>query len=399
MISNLQTQREKIYSALCWTLSERIDQVDWESFSEDDWSRFGNMAIAEGVAPLIHWTFKHEDTSRIEIPTTVKAQLMAAYYNTTAQNQVMFQELERILEALDKAGIPVIVLKGAALATTVYPEIGLRPMGDLDLLVPRDHIEASFFAVEHLGYRNINERPTSTLDWDFEHHLTIIKESEPKVHLELHWNLIAGDADWRSPNLDWFWANKEPIDYQSKKSEKNNHSDQSQVYSLSVQSNILYLCNHQFLQHGDSSRKLLWIYDLDILITQNLDQINWEELIDKAIEFKWLQALQFGVLRSRKLFATPIPDYLIKSHFETKPSGKGSERRWINKTSTKAAHDLHRFSALNTNNDRIRFAISIIFPKPDYMKWRYKFNPEWIWPAAYPYRWFRILHELMNTLN
>ena len=100
MVSEMPDQREKIYSALCMTLSERIHQVDWDSFSQADWSRFAHMAVVERVAPLIHWTFKHKDISGINIPTQVKAKLMAAYYNTTAQNQVMFKELERILEAL-----------------------------------------------------------------------------------------------------------------------------------------------------------------------------------------------------------------------------------------------------------------------------------------------------------
>ena len=101
--------------------------------SVGDWSLFTNTARVEGIAPLVHWNFKHEDTTGIDIPTSVKAQLLTEYYNTTAQNQVMFQELERIANVLSDAEIPVVVLKGASLAPTVYPEVGLRPMGDLDL--------------------------------------------------------------------------------------------------------------------------------------------------------------------------------------------------------------------------------------------------------------------------
>ena len=96
MNSDLQNQGEKLYNALCLTLSERADQVDWDSFSENDWSNFTKKAQSEGVAPLIHWIFKHGDISEIYIPANLKEQLKVAYYNTSAQNQIMYQELKRI---------------------------------------------------------------------------------------------------------------------------------------------------------------------------------------------------------------------------------------------------------------------------------------------------------------
>jgi hypothetical protein len=44
-------------------------------------------------------------------------------------------ELRRRLAALDREGVPVIVLKGMAIATTLYGDPALRPMVDIDLLV------------------------------------------------------------------------------------------------------------------------------------------------------------------------------------------------------------------------------------------------------------------------
>jgi len=53
--------------------------------------------------------------------------------HTLARNLLLYHELPRILKVLSP--LPVIVLKGAALAATIYHRIGLRTMGDLDLLV------------------------------------------------------------------------------------------------------------------------------------------------------------------------------------------------------------------------------------------------------------------------
>jgi len=51
------------------------------------------------------------------------------------RNKRILQELGEILALFQPHNIPVIVLKGACLAHTVYQNIGLRVMLDLDLLV------------------------------------------------------------------------------------------------------------------------------------------------------------------------------------------------------------------------------------------------------------------------
>ncbi len=56
------------------------------------------------------------------------------------QNTNYFQELKSILDKFENASIEAIVLKGAALAAGIYPDLGLRPMKDLDLLVHKSQI-------------------------------------------------------------------------------------------------------------------------------------------------------------------------------------------------------------------------------------------------------------------
>ncbi|MFQ5344183.1 MAG: nucleotidyltransferase family protein, partial [Anaerolineae bacterium] len=46
-----------------------------------------------------------------------------------------------------------MLLKGAALANTLYPTPALRPLSDIDLLIPRQHLEPAVQAVKSLGYR------------------------------------------------------------------------------------------------------------------------------------------------------------------------------------------------------------------------------------------------------
>ncbi len=48
--------------------------------------------------------------------------------------------------------IKTIVLKGAMLAETVYPNIALRSMGDIDLLIHKDDLDRAAKRILELGY-------------------------------------------------------------------------------------------------------------------------------------------------------------------------------------------------------------------------------------------------------
>ena len=60
--------------------------------------------------------------------------------------------LAALLQAAAAADMGLIVLKGAALAETLYPRPGLRPFGDLDVLIRPVDAPRAWMVLEHLGY-------------------------------------------------------------------------------------------------------------------------------------------------------------------------------------------------------------------------------------------------------
>jgi hypothetical protein len=56
---------------------------------------------------------------------------------------LLYQELQTVLKTFKfrAASIAVIALKGAFLAELVYENIGLRAIGDVDLLVKKEDLE------------------------------------------------------------------------------------------------------------------------------------------------------------------------------------------------------------------------------------------------------------------
>jgi hypothetical protein len=63
------------------------------------------------------------------------------------------EQLRRIGEALQSAGLPFVAMKGPLLAQRVYGDPGLRSFGDLDLLVAPPDADRAEAALAGLGYR------------------------------------------------------------------------------------------------------------------------------------------------------------------------------------------------------------------------------------------------------
>jgi hypothetical protein len=101
-----------------------------------DWKEVVDVAVREHVAPLLFRRLK-ESGAQARVPETAWRRLRLAYFTSSDRNTRLFREIRTVLESLRGSGIPVIVLKGACLAEAVYEDPALRPMCDVDLLVPR----------------------------------------------------------------------------------------------------------------------------------------------------------------------------------------------------------------------------------------------------------------------
>src|SRR5262245_63692801 len=84
------------------------------------------------VGPAVGWCIGADE----RVPTDVRACFETLLDLNRRRNQIMLQALDGALASLNAAGITPMVLKGgAALVEDLYPDPGMRIVGDLDLLV------------------------------------------------------------------------------------------------------------------------------------------------------------------------------------------------------------------------------------------------------------------------
>ena len=196
---NSRGNADFVYESICKIISGKADSVDWARFGPQEWDLLILMAGVdmEGVAPFIFAKLREGNRFPPGMPEQVRVTLRSAYYNTLAQNTLMYKELARILDAFEKMGVEALVLKGAALAVSAYQDIGHRPMGDIDLLVrPRD-LQRAWKIIENLNYHLLAANTE----------IVLRNTDGPEIGVDLHWCLLtpygAGSAavDWFSKDL------------------------------------------------------------------------------------------------------------------------------------------------------------------------------------------------------
>jgi hypothetical protein len=114
-----------------------------------DWAKVTWLAEHEAAVPVL-WQRLGTLGARIpdESATTLQRLAMVSEF----QMLRLEQRLGEAIGLLDGAGIDVVLLKGAALACSVYRSFSLRPMGDADLLVERERAEAAMRILSGHGW-------------------------------------------------------------------------------------------------------------------------------------------------------------------------------------------------------------------------------------------------------
>ena len=374
-----------IYSSLCQALSAGDNRPAEPGI--EDWHVLVSLAKAEGVAPLLYWVYQPANWPA-GMPVEARQELARLYYASAARNALLLKELEHILGVLAAASIPVLVLKGAALASTLYPSIGLRPMADLDLLIPQADIERAIqIAQEQLGYQEIRLDAVPRLKELADYHVHLQGGPGQSLALELHWNLVSSQSSWYAVPVEWFWQHTIPL------------PSNPDSRMLAPEAQLLYLSAHAMLQHGASQVLLLWLYDIHALIRQRGSAMDWDWLAEQAQVLRWSAVLLEALQQAQACFHTSLPIGLLDRLAEQ--SDRRVSRLVAFKTQFPAVRLLYNWYTLISLKwpARLRFVGALLLPSRAYIRWRYKPRPAWVWPVFYAYRWGVMIWESISTVG
>jgi hypothetical protein len=205
------------------------------------------------------------------------------------------------LGTLDYWGLAPMVLKGLALAER-YPALGLRPMDDIDLLVPRHSVLPATRLLEHAGWRRAAHFGRGPVGYD----VPFVHPGVPGIPIELHYEF----AEWRerSPALSGrrLWALRRPASVFG-----------HEAYVLPPDVEIVAVLAHA-AKGFHCFRRLLWIADV-VVITRTAT-IDWDEVARVASDAKRRIVTAIGLTHARRLGAdvpremTTLPTAISRAH-------------------------------------------------------------------------------------
>lgn len=173
-----------------------------------DWPLAVRIAKRHRVVGLVH---NAAHAVNLALPEGVKQQLADRALAIARNNMAAARENLRLQQRFGDAGIPVVLLKGVALAQKLYGSVGLRHARDIDLLVRPEHASEALRLLEADGYalvapeRQLDERQRRAFIGRG-HEMELVRRNDGQ-RVELHWRLAENPFLLR--NVDAFSRTEE----------------------------------------------------------------------------------------------------------------------------------------------------------------------------------------------
>lgn len=230
----------------------------------------------------------------------------------------------RAVEPLTEAGLMPLVFKGPAVSGR-YPQPGLRPMGDIDILLPAADHEHAIGVLVGAGWRVVRDRGAGHYD------TVLVHQDVPFLSLEVHYGLESGSERVTALDPAVLWDRRELVDCAG-----------TTAFGLSPADELVVLAAHAGKPfHGFT--RLIWIADFAMVVgsaAASGSPIDWSRVRATAEEARCVTvvgaalelARHAGVQSPRGFF--PLPRHGLRGH---------ALRQLVSVTWPLAAHELHRY--------------------------------------------------------
>ncbi len=273
-----------------------------------NWKKVLKFIHSNHIAPLIYHNLKDIKESHL-IPKEAMDQLRKAYYVNLVRNMYFYEQLKRILDAFREEGIEVIVLKGAALAETVYDDIGLRYMGDIDLLVREQDLDRAEELMAKLGYFSYEGQHSKDSFKKNHRHLAPFYNQDNGIKVEIHRDIVnPGTPFYIDIRKLWDRAQGAIIGGVN-------------TLALSHEDLIIHLCLHSFYSQP-FKRGMRNLIDISQVVEYYDERINWDLIIKEAREGSFAFYIYYALYLAREIMDVKIKKEVLdalKNGFKLRP--------------------------------------------------------------------------------
>lgn len=272
----------------CARLSPALEEVRALASQDIDWNMLATAAEFHGLTPLL---LRNLRAAEINPPSDVAQKMEQWNGAALRQNLYLTSELLRVHGRLRECGVEAIPLKGAALASQVYGDLGLRPFSDIDLLIRREQVPKAEAVVRELGYEAEFTIPQQHRERWLRQQCELTFRRSGTIRLELHWD-IAHPHFALETGVEEFWSRSSTV-----------RVGDVVLPNLSPRDLLFMLIVHG-TRHAWS--RMMWLVDVAELLRQN-PAIDWERLWQNSHSRGAVRMMATGLALVRKVFGVSIP--------------------------------------------------------------------------------------------
>lgn len=269
-------------------LLEKADAVDaWEKWKSNTDFEDNLDQGSFRLLPLLYKNLK-----RHNLEDSLMNRLKGVYRLAWYENQKLFYDMSKILRYLHDAGIKTMILKGAALSLLYYKNDGVRPMGDVDILVPTSQASLAIDLLKRAGWI----QTTTSVEGDLSYRHAMQFKDQSGKEFDLHWHVLF-ESCWEDSDND-FWEGAVPIAMCGILTAALNPAD-----------TLLHVVIHGV--RSNTVPPIRWIADAMSVISSSDLEIDWKRLIQQAKKHHVGLRLKKGLNYLNDKFQARIPNSVM----------------------------------------------------------------------------------------
>jgi len=354
--------------------------------SEGEWSSLLDFLQAHWIIPFVYRKIGSLPPECCP-PETITDEMRQVFLYSCVRSFHMEKQLQEIIEKFRDQGVRVLVLRGPALAFSLYPDPAMRPSGDLDLLVLPEQVVQARHILESLGYKCLAKR--FEVARDFFREECFIHQNNPgnKFPVDLHW------VHWE---LHPFFKGSENVDIEDLFQRAWKVETPTLAFeTLHPVDYLIHSAIHLVMIHKNEMR-LSWIYDT-ALLAQHLKVPNdWQTLQERSVAWKARLPLEHCLQMARGWAGLELPHGF--DDFSTWPRPTEDEAAvWEDTMRHHWVTILLKRSLANPSLlfKRVPSLFRLLFPHPDIVRYCYPSSSKWLLPISYIRRWLRWIDDLV----
>lgn len=302
--------------------------------------------------------------------------------HTWTANHRLMKTAMTPLRALDAAGIPLLLLKGAALVLGYYRDFGLRAFAAVDVLVPVERVKEATALLEDAGWAPVfYDGRRAITDNYLRLKPAIGFRNAEGAGLDLHWHVMRETC--RPGADDAFWAASRGIAV-----------DGLAVRVLGPTDQLLHALADGIKLEAES--KIRWTVDALTILRAPDTVVDWIRLVSMAQRLRLVLVVRDALIYLRDRLGAPIPADAIDA-LRASPTTRADRLDYRLRTTAYPlgfSNVLRRMWMWHRSLSESPRPLRLLASFPEFLRRYYELDSGWRVPAHAARRaWRRLLRE------